>query len=74
MAVAVDALVLAVVAQAVLFGLAHYRQGPTGILLTATIGLVFGAVYARTRSLWPLIVAHIAMDTVSLVGLYAGAR
>ena len=68
------AVALAVVGQALLFGVAHSKQGATGIMLTATIGLVFGAVYARTRTLWPLIVAHIVMDTVSLVALYAGAR
>jgi membrane protease YdiL (CAAX protease family) len=68
------ALMLAVVLQAMLFGLSHYKQGPSGILVTGMIGLVFGTFYARGRNLWPLIIAHGLMDAVSLVGLYAGVK
>jgi membrane protease YdiL (CAAX protease family) len=65
--------VAAVLLQTVAFGLAHAYQGPTGILSTAAIGLVFGLVVLRTRSLWPVIVAHGLIDTVSMVALYLGA-
>lgn len=65
--------VLAVLLQAAIFGLGHAYQGPTGILSTAAIGLAFGLVVLRTRSLWPVIVAHGLVDTVSMLALYAGA-
>jgi membrane protease YdiL (CAAX protease family) len=58
--------------QAVLFGLVHAYQGPTGILVTGSLGLVFGLAYLRTRSLWPLVLAHGLIDTLSLLALYAG--
>ena len=64
---------IAVLVQAALFGLAHAYQGPTGILMTAGIGLAFGLIVLRTRSLWPVIVAHGLVDTISLLSLFAGA-
>jgi len=57
-----------------LFGLAHFYQGLSGMLLTGVIGLVFGTVYlAVGRNLWVTILAHGAIDTISLIALYAGA-
>lgn len=64
--------IAAVLAQAAIFGLAHAYQGPTGILVTGTVGLVFGLVFLRARTLWPLMVAHGLVDTVGLLALYAG--
>lgn len=64
---------LAAFAQAVLFGLGHAYQGPTGILVSGAIGLVFGLLMLRFRTVWPLVVAHGLIDTVSMVALYAGA-
>lgn len=52
----------AVVASAVIFGLGHAYQGIGGILRTAGLGLVFGGVYLLCANLWPLIVAHAAID------------
>ena len=63
---------LAALVQSLAFGLAHAYQGPTGIVLTGCIGLVFGLLYLRLRSLWPLVIAHGLIDTLSLVALYAG--
>lgn len=63
---------LAAVAQAVLFGLGHAYQGPTGILVSGAIGLVFGLLMLRFRTVWPLVVAHGLIDTVSMLALYAG--
>jgi membrane protease YdiL (CAAX protease family) len=54
------------------FGLAHAYQGATGILVTGVLGLVFGLLYLRSKSLWPLVIAHGLIDTLSLVALYAG--
>jgi uncharacterized protein len=44
----------------------HLYQGPIGILIVVPLGLLWGWTYVRTRSLWPLIVAHIAIDVASL--------
>lgn len=63
---------LAALVQAGLFGLAHAYQCPTGILVTASLGLVFGLFYLRSRNLWTLVLAHGLIDTLSLVALYAG--
>lgn len=50
-----------------LFGLAHTYQGPTGVLITAVLGLIFACVYAYGgRNLWLNIVVHGAYDTLSL--------
>lgn len=65
---------LAVLAQAGLFGIGHAYQGPTGILVTGTVGLVFGSAAVRLRSLWPVILAHGLMDTVSMLALFSGFR
>ncbi|HVS77284.1 MAG TPA: CPBP family intramembrane glutamic endopeptidase, partial [Steroidobacteraceae bacterium] len=49
----------------------HLYQGVAGVLTAVPVGLLFGAWFARTRRLWPLIVAHAVLD---LVALAAGAR
>jgi membrane protease YdiL (CAAX protease family) len=45
----------------------HLYQGPFAFLMIAPMGLLFGYVYARTRQLWPLIVAHVLLDIVGLL-------
>ncbi|WP_339743627.1 CPBP family intramembrane glutamic endopeptidase [uncultured Maricaulis sp.] len=65
------ALVLAVLAQAALFGLGHASQGLYGIVQTGSIGLIMGIAYlAGGRWLWPVIIAHGLVDTISLVQEY----
>lgn len=67
------ALVFAMALQAVIFGLLHAVQGPTGIVLTAWVGLVFAGVWlASGRNLWAPILAHGMTDTISLTLIYAG--
>jgi len=57
----------AVLLASALFGLAHAYQGPTGILITGTLGLIFACVYAYGgRNLWLNIVVHGVYDTLSL--------
>jgi membrane protease YdiL (CAAX protease family) len=46
--------------------LCHLYQGPIGILAIVPMGLLYGAVYVRTRQLWPLVVAHVVLDVVGL--------
>ena len=67
------AVALAVVGQALLFGLGHTYLGPRGVMNAAAIGLVAGGVYwANGRNLWPLIIAHGLVDSVSLTLLRLG--
>lgn len=47
----------AIVASAVLFGMVHLAQPQTIVPLT-TMGVVLGYLRARTRRLWPCILAH----------------
>jgi uncharacterized protein len=67
------AIALSVIVQALLFGLVHAYLGPRGIMNAAAIGLVTGGVYwANGRNLWPLIIAHGLVDSVSLTLLRLG--
>ena len=52
----------AVLLSALLFGLGHGYQGLHGIVGTALFGLVYGAVFAITRRLWPLVIGHAALN------------
>jgi membrane protease YdiL (CAAX protease family) len=49
-----------------LFGILHFPQGVAGVAQTAAIGLVLALVVVRTGTLWPAILAHATIDTVSL--------
>ena len=44
----------------------HLYQGPLGLVTVVPIGLLYGFVYARSRQLWPLIVAHVLIDIIAL--------
>ena len=44
----------------------HLYQGPIGIMTVVPMGLLYGYFYARTRQLWPLILAHVLIDIIGL--------
>lgn len=44
----------------------HLYQGPIGVLSILILGIGFSLVFARTRMIWPLIVAHFILDVVGL--------
>lgn len=50
------------VAAAVLFGVAHWYQGPLGMLATGAIGFVLGGLYLSTGSLLLPMVLHTLVD------------
>jgi len=57
----------AIVLSSVIFGAAHAYQGPTGIMITGFLGLLFAIVYvAAGRNLWFNILVHGVYDTLSL--------
>lgn len=60
---------LALGLSSLLFGLGHGYQGLFGVMQTTAVGLVFGAVVLRRQSLWPAMLAHVTLDTISLLAL-----
>ena len=60
--------VLAVLTQAAIFGFRHSYDFSPRSVTTGLIGLVFGIVYVLSgRNLWPLILAHIVLNTMSMI-------
>jgi membrane protease YdiL (CAAX protease family) len=65
------ATVVIVVFIAVWFGAEHYSlQGLAGVQQATVVGLIFGAVFAATRRLPMLIIAHAAFDIVAVALIY----
>ena len=63
--------VIGLVITSIVFGLIHFTQGITGMLMTGFAGLVFGIVYlASGRNLWASIIAHGLTDTSAFILLY----
>lgn len=58
----------ALLAASALRGSYHLYQGFGGFLGNVVMGLVFGLWFQRTRRIWPLILAHAAIDAVSFIG------
>jgi hypothetical protein len=62
---------LIVVLTAVFFGLVHYpNQGRAGVEQATIVGLVFGTIFAITRRIWMLMVAHAAFDLTAVAIIY----
>jgi membrane protease YdiL (CAAX protease family) len=58
---------------AVLFGFGHYYKGPAGILDSGMAGLILGAAFIWSkRNLWVCILAHGFIDSVGVIGAFAG--
>lgn len=65
---------MAVLGQGLLFGQQHYYyQGLPGLVSTALIGIVSGALFlVFRRSLWPLVISHGLGNTIGLTLIYLG--
>lgn len=62
---------VALIVQAVVFGLVHAYQGPAGIAGTTINGLVFGGLTLAARgSIWPAAMAHGLGNTLGIVEVY----
>lgn len=57
-----------VAASAVLRGSYHLYQGFGGFIGNMVMGLVFALVFLRWRRIWPLVIAHSLIDTVTFIG------
>ncbi|MBT8081920.1 MAG: CPBP family intramembrane metalloprotease [Gammaproteobacteria bacterium] len=68
------AFVLALIAQAVIFGVVHAYQGPAGIIGTTINGLIFGGLTLAARgTIWPAAIAHGANNSIGIMQLYWAA-
>ena len=68
-----SAIFLAVILQAVLFGLGHIYLGARGVITAMTVGLIMGMYYfLNKRNLWPLIISHGLIDSIGMTVLYLG--
>lgn len=64
---------IALIVQAILFGMVHAYQGPTGIIGSGINGLVFGGLTLAARgSIWPAALAHGSSNTIGILSLYLG--
>lgn len=62
---------MAVVVSSFIFGLLHAYQGLTGIIITGSVGLIFGLAYILNgRRIWPLIIVHGVVDTIFYFNIY----
>ncbi|WP_030528931.1 CPBP family intramembrane glutamic endopeptidase [Phycicoccus jejuensis] len=57
-----------IVTSAVIRGSYHLYQGFGGFVGNVVMGLLFGWLYARTKRVMPLVVAHTILDVVAFVG------
>ncbi len=62
---------IALVAQAIVFGLVHAYQGPAGVVGAGLNGLIFGGLTLAARgSIWPAAIAHGSSNTIGILSLY----
>ena len=60
---------IAVLLQAIIFGFRHSYDISERSITVAIIGLVMGIAYVKFgRNLWPLIIAHCLLNTMSMMG------
>ena len=68
-----NAWVLAAILVTLLFGFAHFPQGPPGIIENIIDGAILAALYFVTgRNLWAPIIAHGIQDTIDVLLIYLG--
>lgn len=67
------ALTVNIVFTSVIFGLAHWYQGRSGVLSSGTIGLLISLIFVYSGfNLWLVILIHGFIDTTYLVLMYGG--
>jgi len=60
-----------VVFTSLLFGLSHYfSQGWSGVEQATIVGLVFGTIFAATKNIWIIMIAHAFFDLTALAMIY----
>ena len=62
---ATGSVLFALLSTSAAFGVLHSYQGRLGMVRTGLVGLLMGAVFIRTGSLWPPMIAHAFIDLVA---------
>ncbi len=58
-----------------IFGLAHFAEGPIGIIANASFGIFFGWVFVKSsRNLWITIIGHGILNTMRFIILFYGIQ
>jgi membrane protease YdiL (CAAX protease family) len=52
--------VTAITVGSLAFGAQHLRSGPSGLIYSTSFGVVFALLFAATRNLWAVMIAHAA--------------
>lgn len=60
---------LSVIVTTLLFSSYHVYQGMWGIVSSMMVGLIFGVFFASRRLLWPIVLAHAALDFVGFLNV-----
>ncbi|MBI9043495.1 MAG: CPBP family intramembrane metalloprotease [Anaerolineaceae bacterium] len=64
---------ISLVVSAIIFGLGHTYQGLGGVIKITAMGLLLGGGFLVVRrNLWPLIIVHVVIDTISMIQHYFG--
>jgi membrane protease YdiL (CAAX protease family) len=65
--------VAALLISSVVFGLLHFYQGPSGVVMTGLSGLLLGLLFLLSgRNLWLPILTHGLLNTISFLAIYFG--
>lgn len=65
--------ILGVIVSSIVFGLSHFYQGPTGMIMAGLMGLFFGILYfLNGRNIWLNILVHGFVDTIGFTLIYFG--
>lgn len=64
----------AVAGSTILFGAAHFAEGPLGFFSNGAFGLLLSLIYLRTgKNLWVTIIAHALANTLRFILVFYGA-
>lgn len=62
-----ESALIAIIGSTIWFGLGHYYQGISGIIITFFVGLLLFAVYLITQNIWITMIVHAILDINGLV-------
>ena len=67
----ISSISISIVLPALLFGIAHFKQGAAGVLTATTVGLCFGTWFQfNGGNLWPLLIAHGIINSLTYIAMY----